>query len=134
MDIRQFSVKDTARLALLDASGKPMKNKEGAELAVNLYGPSSKQFAKARNVQNNRVVEKLKVKGSADQTIEQDVSEVAEFLAACTESFENLEYDTLKGDALAKAVYSDAGIGFIPEQVNKFIGVWANFLPPSTKS
>lgn len=134
MDIRKFAVTETTRLVLKDAKGEIITNSDGKEVAVNVYGPSSKQFAKARNAQSNRMIDKIKAKGAAETTPEQTAKETAEFLASCTLSFENLEYDDLAGDALAKAVYLDASIGFIPEQVNKHIGDWANFLPSSTKS
>ena len=62
------------------------------------------------------------------------VTESAEFLADCTESFENVEYGELTGEALAKAIYSDITIGFIADQTAKFLGDWANFTVSSTKS
>lgn len=134
MDIRKFAVNTTARLVLNDASGEPIVTDDGQEVAVNVYGPASKQFAQARQNQNNRLVDKIKIKGKAEQTAAKTARETAEFLADCTASFENLERDDLTGDALAKAVYADASIGFIADQVNKHIGDWANFLPVSTKS
>lgn len=134
MDIRKFAVTSTARLVLNDAKGDPILNDDGKEVAVNVFGPASKQFAKARQDQNNRMMEKLKTKGKVEQTPEQTAKETASFLADCTESFEHLERDDLTGDALAKAVYADTSIGFIAENVNKFIGDWANFLPVLKKS
>lgn len=133
MDIRQLAVSATSRLVLNDAKGDPIID-GGKEVAVNLYGPGSKQFAKAKNAQSNRIVDKFKSKGKTEQTPEQSAKEVASFLAECTESFENLEYDELTGTALAEAVYADQTLGFIADQVNKYIGDWANFLPPSKKS
>lgn len=133
MDIRKFAVNTTARLVLNNAKGEPIVTDDGQEVAVNVYGPASKQFAQARQNQNNRMMDKLKTKGKAEQTAEQTAKETAEFLADCTASFENLERDDLTDDALAKAVYADASIGFVAEQVNKHIGDWANFLPVSTK-
>lgn len=134
MDIRKFKVNQTARLVLNDAKGNPMVGDDGKEVAVIVHGPASKQFAKARQAQSNRAIDKFKTKGKSDQTPEQTAKETAEFLADCTESFENLDYDGLAGDDLAMAVYMDASIGFVAEQINKHIGDWANFLPPSTKS
>lgn len=134
MDIRQFAVKESARLVLNDAKGDPITNEAGQEVAVHVYGPGSKPFAKAKNAQSNRMIDKIKTKGKSEQTPEQTAKETAEFLAECTESFENLDRDGLAGHALAVAVYADISIGFIAEQVNKHIGDWANFLPVSTKS
>lgn len=132
-DIRKFSVKPTGRLHLRDASDELMLTDDGKEIAVNVYGPGSKQYAKAQAAQQNRMVDTLKRKGKSDKTAEQKSVENSEFLADCTESFENLEYDGLTGVALATAVYSDISIGFISDQVAKFIGEWGNFLSQPVK-
>lgn len=131
MDIRTKAVSDTGRLHLRDAAEELMYTADGKEVAVNVYGPGSKQYAKAQAAQQNRAVDMLKRKGKTDQTAEQRRQENAEFLADCTESFENVEYDGLTGRALAIAVYSDTSIGFIADQVAKHIGDWANFSKPS---
>lgn len=141
MDIKKFSVEPTSRLHLRDANdelmyaedaeGKPDQKKP---IVVVLYGPGSKQHAKALTVQSNRLVERLKRKGKNDLTPEQRTEEQAAFLTGCTVSFENLEYDDLTGDALAKAVYSDLSLGFIADQVAKHLGEWANFSKVSTRN
>ena len=133
-DIRKFAVAATGRLHLRDAADELMHTEDGKEIAVNVYGPGSKQYAKAQAAQQNRMIDKLKRKGQTSQSAEQIASEKAEFLTDCTASFENLEYDALTGDALASAVYSDISIGFVADQVAKFVGDWAGFLQaPTTK-
>ena len=131
MDIRTKAVSETGRLHLRDAAEELMYTADSKEVAVNVYGPGSKQYAKAQAAQQNRAVDMLKRKGKTDQTAEQRRQENAEFLADCTESFENLTYGDLTGRALAIAVYSDTSIGFIADQVAKHIGDWANFSKPS---
>lgn len=126
-DIRKFSVSPTGRLHLRDAADELMYTDDGKEIAVNVYGPGSKQYAKAQAAQQNRMIDKLKRKGQTAQTAEQIAREKAEFLTDVTASFENLEYDALTGDALATAVYSDITIGFIADQTAKYIGDWGNF-------
>lgn len=136
MDIRKFAVEPTARLHLRDASDELMfADGDPARLiAVNLYGPGSKQYAGAQAAQQNRMLDKLKRKGKSEQTAEQKAAENAGFLADCTASFENLEYDALTGAELAKAVYADITIGFIADQVARYIGDWSNFTRGSTKN
>lgn len=131
-NIRKFAVEQTGRLHLRDASEELMHTPEGAPMVVNLYGPGSKQYARAQAAQQNRMVDKLKRKGKASSTAEQNAAETAEFLADCTISFENVEYDDLTGRDLALAVYSDTEIGFVADQVAKHIGDWSNFTKPST--
>jgi hypothetical protein len=130
MDIRTKSVSATGRLHLRDASEELMYTEDGKEVAANLFGPGSKQYAKAQAQQQNRMMDMLKRRGKTEQTAEQKREENARFLADCTESFENLSYGELTGDELKIAVYSDQSIGFIADQVAKFIGDWANFSKP----
>lgn len=136
MDIRKFAVEPTSRLHLRDAADELMyaDDKKTKPMAVNLYGPGSKQYSKAQAAQQNRMIDKLKRKGKTEQTAEQKASETADFLADCTASFENVEYDGLAGEALFKAVYADITIGFIADQVAKHIGDWSNFTKASTKN
>ena len=127
MDIRKYAVEPTSKLHLRDANDELMFTDEGKPVAVNLYGPGSKQYARAQAAQNNRLLDKLKRKGKSDQTAEQRAAESSEFLADCTESFENLEYDNLTGRKLFMAVYADVSIGFVADQVAKYISDWSNF-------
>jgi len=135
-DVRKYAVDPGARLHLRDANDELMFADDAKlkPIAVNLHGPGSKQYAKAQAAQQNRMIDKLKRKGKTEQTAEQKAAEVADFLTDCTASFENMEYDELQGDALAHAVYSDLSIGFVAEQVNKFLGDWSNFTKGSTKT
>ena len=131
MDIRTKAVKPTGRLHLRDAADEPMFTPDGKEVAVNVFGPGSKQYAKAQAAQQNRMIDKMKRKGKTDQTAEQKAAEQAEFLRDCTDSFENLTYGDLTGSAMAYAVYADQTIGFIADQSAKYIGDWSNFSQPS---
>jgi hypothetical protein len=127
MDIRKYAVEPTSKLHLRDANDELMYTEEGKSVTVNLYGPGSKQYARAQAAQNNRLLDKLKRKGKSDQTAEQRAAESSEFLADCTESFENLDYDNLTGRELFMAVYADVSIGFVADQVAKYISDWSNF-------
>lgn len=136
MDIKKFAVSATSRLHLRDAADELMfaDGDPDKPIAVKLYGPGSKQYARAQAAQNNRMMDKLKRRGKADQTAEQIAAEKAEFLSDCTAGWENMEYDGLAGEALNRAVYADTSIGFIADQVAKHIGDWANFTGGSATS
>lgn len=136
MDIRKFSVAPTARLHLRDAADELMYADEARTqpMAVNVHGPGSRQHARAQAAQHNRMLDKLKRKGKAAQTAEELAQEKAEFLADCTESFEHIDYDALAGRELAVALYADPSVGFIADQVAKFLGEWANFTKGSATS
>lgn len=140
MDIRKFAVVTTNRLHLRSANDELMYA-EGADgapdltkpLLVHLHGPGSREYAAAQSAQQNRMVDVLKRRGKTKQSAEDSAAEHAEFLAACTASMENVEYDGLEGDALHRAVYVDRSIGFVAEQVARFLGDWGNFTTGSTK-
>jgi hypothetical protein len=134
VDIRTFAVEETSILELVGADESPLVGEDGQRMTVTLYGPGSKPYAKAQAAQSNRMLDRLKKKGRADQGAEEKAREEAEFLAGCTKEFSaNIEYESLKGEALFRAVYADASIGFIAEQVGKHIGEWGNFSKGSPK-
>jgi len=133
MDIRKFAVEETGVLELRDAADEPMVGDDGKPMTITLYGPGSKPYAKAQAAQQNRMIDKLKRKGKSDQTADEKARETAEFLAGCTKEFSpNIEIDGLTGEALFKAVYSDTSIGFVAEQVGRYLGEWGNFSKPSS--
>jgi len=138
MDIRKFAVTPTSTLHLRDASdelmyadgadGQPDKTRP---MQAILYGPGSKQFKAAQAASSNRMVERMKKKGKADQSPAEQAQQTADFLTACTKSLDNVEFDKLTDDALFNAVYMAPEIGFVAEQINKHISDWANFTTPS---
>lgn len=138
-NIKKYAVALTSRLHLLNGNDEPMYA-DGADgnpdktkpMVANLYGPGSRQFAKAQADQQNRMIDKLKKKGKTTETADEKNAERAKFLAACTESLENVTDGDLQGQALFEAVYSDIEIGFVAEQVGKHLGDWGNFTKPST--
>ena len=63
---------------------------------------------------------------------EEKQKEQVQYLAEITHSFENLDYDGLtSGRELALAVYGDATIGFVADQVSEFVKDWSNFTQSS---
>ena len=138
MDIKKFAVSPTSRLHFQDSKDELMyaDGDTSKPMAANVYGPGSKQYARAQAAQQNRIIDKLKKKGKTDETEAEKREQQAEFLAACTESFENVGYGepSLEGAALFRAVYADVEIGFIAEQVGKYLGDWGNFTKVSTKT
>jgi hypothetical protein len=150
MDLRQKAVSDTAFLHLRDADDELLYEKKkipdpensGGTIEVDdeekpvgiwLYGPGSKQFAKATAAKNNRNIDRLKKKGKSDMSAQEAIEDGATFLAGVTKSFQYIERDGLEGEALFKAVYADITHGFISDQVTAFIGEWGNFKQGSTK-
>ena len=142
MDLKKFAVNPTGRLHLRDANdalmyveGENGEPDESRPIAVNLFGPGSKQHAKATTAQSNRFINKLRRKGNSDQSTAERLREQAEFLADCTDSWENVEEvdgQSLTGRDLSMAIYTATDIGFIADQVATYLKEWGNFTKPST--
>ena len=136
MDIRTFEVAETGRLHLRDAANRLMyaDGDLSKPVVIVLYSPGSREFANAQAALNNRSLEKLRTRGKIDRTAEQNIADSAQYLADCTQSFENIEYDGLAGAELFKAVYGNSKIGFVADQASAFLGDWANFTKASPAS
>ncbi|HEY0823055.1 MAG TPA: hypothetical protein VGD76_04645 [Ramlibacter sp.] len=134
MDIRQFSVPETAVFQLQDAAERPMyaDGDTSKPMRVHLYSPGSKQYAKAQADRNTRLVERINVKGKmAPMTVEESIREKATYLADCTYSWENVEFEGKQGRDLSMAIYSETNLGFIADQNAKRLGDWKDFLKDS---
>jgi hypothetical protein len=132
-DISSLAVSETTIVELETPDGDPLTNDKGEALSITIYGPGSKPFQRAQGIRNRAVLEFVKKGGKKMKDNEQRELD-AEFLAACTVSFNGFGYKDLTGAEMFKAVYLDASIGFISEQVNKAIGDWANFMQKSQKN
>ena len=126
-DIRKYAVEQTATVHLRDANDDFMFDDAGEPMQVILYGPASKQYESAQAKNQNRLIEMMRSKGRVNQSAEDKRKENIQLLLECTHSFVNIDYDGKQGDALYKTVYSDPELGFIPEQLGKFIADWSNF-------
>jgi hypothetical protein len=136
MDIRKHAVPETAVFHLHDAGEELLyaDDERTKPMRVHLYSPGSKQFAKAQSDRNNRILHRMKAKGKADLTPEEQTKEKATYLADCTHSWENLDYEGKQGRDLSMAVYSDQTIGFIADQNAQRLGDWKNFTKDSQTS
>ena len=126
-EITSLSAKDTFLLELQSGNDEALKDKDGNTLSVTIYGPGSKPYVKAQAARTQRMLDRMARKGKVKLNAEEQAHESADFLAACTVSFNGWAY---KGAADADAIlaaYSDPSIGFIADQVSKAVGDWGNF-------
>lgn len=147
MQITNLAVNDTSFMHVRDAEDELLyEKKEVTEdgekklvddldkpVGITFYGPGTKVFAKAVQVKNNNMMDRLKKKGKSDMSPDEAADENASFLAAVTKEFHHIEIDQLEGEALYKAVFLNKKIGFICDQANKWLGEWGNFKQASTK-
>ena len=137
-NIKTLAIAAIAAMAVRDATGEPQFDEAGTPLTISLYGPGSKQFQKAKHaaeVRNNtRVMARMQGNAEDKQSLDDKLTESAEFLAACTASFNGFDYEGMAGHEMFKAAYADIEIGHIAEDVNKFLKDRANFLKPPANS
>lgn len=126
-EITSLAAKDTFTLELLNGNDDALTDSAGKALSVTVYGPGSKPFTKAQAARTQRMLDRMAKKGKVKLNAEEQSRENADFLAACTVSFNGWSY---KGAADAPAIlaaYNDPTIGFIADQVTKAVGDWGNF-------
>ena len=136
-DITTLAATDTSTLELVGGDDAPLFDEKGKRLSITVYGPGSKVYQRAQARQQNLIMDKLKKRGRMDQSAEEKALEQAEFLAACTVSFNGFAYppaDGLEGQELFRKAYADPSIGFIAAQVAAHINDWANFTKSSAES
>jgi hypothetical protein len=136
-DITSTAVEETAVLELTDANEAPLIGEDKKQLSITLYGPGSEPFARAEAKRQNKLLERLKRKGNANLGPEEQRAEQAEFLASITVSFNGFSYPPAgdaEGKDLFRALYSDRKVGFITDQVQKFVGDWGNFMASSASN
>lgn len=136
-DITSVAASETSVLELVNAADEPLLDEAGKPLTITLYGPGTAQFARASQRRQNKLLDRLKKKGKADLSPDEQIAEQADFLASVTVSFNGWSYPPAgkaTGAELFKAAYKDRSIGFIADQVTAFVGDWANFTKPSDAS
>jgi hypothetical protein len=136
-DITTTAVEETAICELNGADDAPLMGSATKQCSITLYGPGSAPFATAEAKRQNRLLERLRRKGKSELSPEEQRSEQAEFLASITVSFNEFGYPPA-GDATGKdlfrALYMDRSVGFITDQVQRFVGDWGNFTGSSATS
>lgn len=141
--LAKYEMVDSAVLHLLDAADELMyadgpdgKPDESKPMRVGLYGPGSKQFAKAQTAYKNALVEKMSARGGKGKLKPEESIELrAKFLVGVTKFFDNIETGGLANEDAYLAVYGNPKLSFIAEQCEGYARDTANFKPaPSTPS
>jgi hypothetical protein len=130
MDILTQAVADTAVLHVKGADGVPLYS--GAErkpVRIVLHSPGSAAYAQIETRQSQRLLKRLDDNDGkrTAMTAEERLEQTAEDLADVTVEFENIELEGKSGRALHLAVYGKRELGFIANQVTKFLADWGNF-------
>ncbi|MCU6454353.1 hypothetical protein LPN01_09700 [Sphingomonas sp. A2-49] len=141
MKIKTLAVAATAFLHLKGPDGTFLYEADKSPVGIDLFGPGSGEFAKIEERQSARTIKRMQDNDNkvAHVPVEQRRAESAEDLADLTADFRNIDHDStdgtpLVGRALHIAVYSDPALGWIKEQVVKFVGDWGKFTGSSATS
>ncbi len=130
VDLGAAGVNEVATLTLRNEHGEPMFAPDGKTPAtVAVYGPGSMVARKAQTAQANKVAKHFqRSRGQPPQLdAEEALKQDAEALADLTLGFSGVGYKGLSGRDLAVGIYSEPKLGYIAEQVRRFVSDWANF-------
>ncbi len=123
-----FEAADTATLEVLNQKEEPLLV-DGQPVTIELYGPGSVQYTKAQakidSASQTRAFAAIRGKVAKDGP-EESRRLTAEKLAACTKAINNFPVTPLD-------LYSNPRLGYITNQVAKFVEDWSAFLSPSAK-
>ena len=130
-DIAAMEVADTFDVEILNPkTGEPLIGDDEKPCTVTVYGPGTKQFAAARSKASNKTMKRLRTKGKLDTSADEDLAATASFLTEITAAFNGFTYkDGEQGEAMFRACYLDARMGWLTDQVNTGAGDWGNFTP-----
>lgn len=127
-DISALELNDEGTVTIFDASGDNELLVEGQPVTITVYGQGSKQYVIAKHKLDNAntlmMTSLLQKKASNANRAEEATKNAAEFLASVTKMLNNLP---IEGGALA--LYSNPKLKYITDQVDKYLGEAANFMP-----
>lgn len=140
MKASSLASSSTAFLHLRGPDGTPLYE-NGERVGITLYGPGTPEAARVEERTTARIVKRMRDSDGKPSVVPLDErrAQDAEDLADVTAEFHHLEEDgpdgaPLTGRALFVAVYRNPRLGWIVEQVNKFLGDWGKFTPSSNAS
>lgn len=124
IDTTDLEVEDTTIVELDDKHGNELI-KDGQRCSITLWGPGTKEFARAKAEAKIRAMKTIRHK-KADP--EGDAASTASFLASITVSFNN--FGLTQADQTRQAFrefYLNPKVGYITTKVDESAGDWANF-------
>lgn len=133
-EITTLAAKDTFTLELMSANDEPLLDADKNPISVTVFGPGSKEYTSAQAARTQRMMDRMAKRGKVKLNAQEQTRENAEFLAACTKSFNGWGYNGKNDPDAVLDAYSDPKIGFIADQVSKAMNDWANFTSSSSTS
>lgn len=125
-----FFLNETSRVEIELPNGEPMLF-EGQPVAVNLHGPATDVYAKAKDAMDKEAAKRVfrsmgaKMKKGEEEDKDADVK----FLTAVTDSMENFPFPGGPG-----AVYREPRLKYVADQVRSHLGDLGNFYSAPKKN
>lgn len=130
-DVSLFEAADTGILEVRNQNDGPLLF-NGEPVTIELYGPGSEQYAKAEariaTASQSRAFAAMRGKAPKDAASEARKDQI-EKLIACTKALNNFP---IPGGAAE--LYANRKLGYITNQVSRFMEDWGNFLSPAARS
>lgn len=131
--LKKLAINPTGDFIVRDARGEIVEE-NGTPWTITVHSPGTKPYQKAKHAydekRSNSVASLMTGKGDSKRGVDDDIRDVAEFLAAVTISFNGFDYEDKRGYEAYKAAYMDIEIGHVASDLNKYLGDRGNFLPP----
>ena len=118
-----FFLSETSRVEIDLPNGEPMLY-DGKQVAVNVYGPATDVFAKAKDAMDKEASKRVfrSMGAKLKKGDEEDKDADAKFLAAITDSVENFPFPGGAG-----AIYRERRLKYVADQVRGHLSDLGNF-------
>lgn len=133
-NLSQYEAADTGKLTIMDARDEdPLLGTDGQPVVFELYGPGSDVYAKAdAKIEQLRSSLAMQAAMRGGKTKSDGSAELRQLTwqkwADCTKSISS-NFPVRPLD-----VYSNRKLGYITNQVSRFVESWGNFPAPATKT
>ena len=125
-----FFLSETSRVEIDLPTGEPMLY-DGKQVAVNVHGPATDVFAKAKDAMDKEASKRVfrTMGAKMKKGDEEDKDADAKFLTAITDSIENFPFPGGPG-----AVYREQRLKYVADQVRGHLNDLGNFFTAPSKS
>lgn len=137
INLSNIRAQDTALIELTNGDGAALIDDAGHIASITIHGPGSKQWQQADAERNRSRAERMsKNRRNTAAVMDGMLDDEITFLTNITVSLNNIDYDGEFTDAkdMARAIYSDVGLGFIRDQISSQASDWSVFTKGSAKS
>lgn len=135
VNLLDFQVPTIGTVTLKHPDGSPLLDENQQPSFARVHSPASKVYEVANAARRRKVMKRVREAGGRFEASIEGSEDNIEFLVAITEEFVNVNVPLPEGEtgskALARAILSNPGLGFIREQIEAAANDWSSFLDGS---